>query len=64
MCDDYQIRQVTIAESAMRAAKRQAETGERQHNPMILGTAEHRQWAACFERALQLQTCPDCDGGA
>lgn len=64
MCPEYSIRPVTIAESAMRAAQRQAETGERQYNPMVLGTPAHHKWAACFERALQLQTCPDCDGCA
>lgn len=62
MCDDYTIRPVAICEQAMRAAKRQAETGEPQYNPMVLGTDAHRRWAAAFERALQLQTADE--GGA
>lgn len=64
MSPDYEIRPITIAESAMRAAKHAADTGERLPNPHDEGTADHRRWDACFKRAYQLQTSPESEGSA
>jgi hypothetical protein len=48
----------------MLAAKRQADTGEREHNPHEQGSDAHRRWNVCFERALQMQTASeDIEGG-
>ena len=65
MCPEYVVRPVTIAEQAIAAAKRVADTGEPALNPHPEGSDAYRKWNVCFKRAMQMQAqCDDCQGGA